>query len=63
MTITTTVTCDGFNCTAEREIEDAVDLNVEFTGFHVDPRDGHDCFHYCSRCWPAAKKEIEEEDA
>ncbi|MEL7893466.1 hypothetical protein [Vreelandella neptunia] len=61
MTITTNVTCDGLNCHAETEIEDAYDSSVHAAGWHVDPNNGWN--HYCSRCWPAVKKELEEEDA
>lgn len=61
MTITTTVNCDALSCCNEAEIEDAGDSRIEGAGFHVDPH--HECFHYCSRCWPKVKKELEEEDA
>lgn len=61
MTITTSVRCDGFKCHAETDIEDAYDSSVTAAGWHCDPNNGW--YHYCSRCWPAVKKELEEENA
>ncbi|MDI5890641.1 hypothetical protein [Halomonas rhizosphaerae] len=60
MTIETIVRCDGRSCCNECEIEDAYDSSVSAAGWHTDPHDGFN--HYCPRCWPVVKKELEEED-
>lgn len=54
MTITTTIRCDALSCGREREID---------SPYAPSGWGEHDDFHYCQRCWPMVKKEIDEEEA
>jgi len=60
MTITTTIQCDAFSCSREHELNDDSDGAIESSGWVTDPRYGHQ--HYCPKCWPKVKQELEEDD-
>ena len=58
MTIEIILKCDGYKCSASREIEEDTDYYVEQALWGVDDRTG---FHYCPKCWEEAKEEIRQE--
>ena len=60
MTIKIEIECDARGCLDSTELRDITDADIRDVFYHTHPIDGIQ--HYCSRCWPKAKKEIETDD-
>lgn len=60
MTVKITLMCDAYGCINSKEIQGCTDSDIEAAGFHPNPYDGED--HYCSKCWPQVKAELEEDE-
>lgn len=59
MTIKVQLFCDAIKCRNSIELYDIpTDNDVHGAGWHENPEDPLD--HYCDKCWPTAKKEIED---
>ena len=58
MTIKVTLECDARNCHNSIELYDMPsDRDIHGAGWHEHPDSPED--HYCDKCWPIVKKEIE----
>lgn len=59
MTIRVTLECDAMKCHNSIELYDMPsDEDVHGAGWHENPHSPED--HYCNKCWPTCKAEIEE---
>ena len=59
MTIKVILSCDAYRCFNSIELYDIpTDETVHGAGWHENPSAPED--HYCDKCWPDVKKEIEE---